>query len=94
MFKIGQKVICIDADKWETVSGLQENYGPKIDEITTIYGFQEDEIGLFLEFEEYPEIGADGQRAAYHSIYFRPLDEFIDNNELAEMLQDCNLVHV
>ena len=92
-FEIGQKVICIDSDNWEALSDPKDNHGPKIDEITTISGFQEDELGLFLEFEEYPEIGADGQHAAYHSIYFRPIDEFIDNEELQEMLDECNLVH-
>lgn len=93
MFKIAQKVICIN-DKFPAIEGegLALKGKPKKYDVLPVFDiYLHENLGLFLSFEIYNTPEENNWFAASH---FRPLDEFIDNEELAEMLQDCNLVHV
>jgi hypothetical protein len=78
--KVGSLVICeAPYNKWIVLDSGQSTIGPSHGEITTISGFQDE----FLEFMEYPQLGADGLRDAYHRKWFRevqpPMNIDIEN---------------
>lgn len=74
MFKVGQRVVCIENVPWMSHITMTRSGGPSKDEELEI-DFIEEAFGFtFLGFNKYH------QTEGYHSVHFRPLiDETVES---------------
>ena len=85
MFRVGQKVVCID-EGWHDSLTLEPSGGPIKGSILVIDGIK---MG-YLSFNEFQDLDVDGDRDYYTSEAFRPIDYSFGESVAAEIEESIN----
>lgn len=83
MFKIGQKVVCIDGSWARPASGTKYGYGPRQHEVCVVDEIVSDGALTGIRIAKYAALTATGVQVAFDVDFFRPLESWPDLAEAA-----------